>query len=703
MKDLRLQIADCRLQIDNCRLRARRESLCNLQSAICNSKWLGLVALLATVLWAPTTAVAAEPPEVLAELGRRRIYEGESVQYVVTLNHVKDPSPPQLKGFDDFNVVLLGTAPQNFRQTININGRVTTIERYGMRYTYRLTPRRAGDLTVPAPIAKVGGKTLYGPELALIVLAPQQQDVAILEITCKPESVYPMQPFEVTLSVLVKDLPEPYADRDPVSVQRAIRSAPVALEIPWAIDKHLPEGLQPRRGGERWREALRSPGGAGFSMNSIAVRDPLSLFDDDFDSFFRRGFPFGNDSPLMRGPRLVVFEPQPSRVMRKDEYGRDTGYWRYEFRRRFIPKQIGRYEFGPVSLKGKFLTEISSADRAEVEDVYAVAPAITVTVKDVPEENQPESYIGAVGEFQFGAELTPKKARVGDPMTLTLTLCGEGTLHSAYPPDLMKVAGIGEDFKVYEATESGQGDTREFTYSLRPLREGIEQFPSVPVSYFDVNKERYVTLRSEPIPIKVGKADRLASNQIVAARGLPGRNSRGVEVRKEGIFANVTDLGALGDEAIRPGRWLGALGGMAGLYFAIAAVVAVARRRRGDIARQRRQAAASRAHARLRQAKAELKADRAGQCAEHVRAALTGLVADMADLPEAGLTPRDVEKQLETSGVEKKLSDRVGAVLERCDAARYGATDMAVGNLAREAGALLKPLAEQLRSKRRFR
>jgi hypothetical protein len=128
-----------------------------------------------------STLTAAEP-EVIVELGANRVYQGESVLYRVTLNHVENPSPPQLKGFDNFKVESLGQRSLNSSMTRNINGQVTRIERRGQQYSYRLTPLKSGVLRIPAPTAKVGGKTIAGTEKLLDVIAPDKQDLVIMKI-----------------------------------------------------------------------------------------------------------------------------------------------------------------------------------------------------------------------------------------------------------------------------------------------------------------------------------------------------------------------------------------------------------------------------------------------------------------------------------------------------------------------------------------
>ena len=176
------------------------------------------------------------PPEIIVELERSRICEGESVLYRVTLNHVENPSTPILEGFDDFDVQPRGDQSLNSRKVMIINGRRSETIRYGRAYNFVLTPKRVGDLTIPAPTATVNGETLRGKSLVLRVTPPQEQDLAILEIRSDKVSVYPTQDFTVTLTIAVRELPAPYASRDPVAV---LRRNP-ALSIPWINDDTLP-------------------------------------------------------------------------------------------------------------------------------------------------------------------------------------------------------------------------------------------------------------------------------------------------------------------------------------------------------------------------------------------------------------------------------------------------------------------------------
>jgi len=653
-----------------------------------NRNGLALWALLAVV---PLHALAAsEEPEILVEVTLNdrpveQVYEGQSVTYTVTLNHVEKPSPPELKGFDDFDVESLGGRSLDSTHVTVVNDRMTQVVRRGHAYGYRLTPRKTGNLKIPAPVAKVEENVLKGPERSLRVVSAEEQDVAFLEIRSDRREVYPMQPFSVTLSVVVKGIPEPHADREPVSVQRELRRNPPILRVPWieSAKSAAPDGLEPKVDLNKWASPMMNRGRSGFSINRLTAES---------NSFFS----------VFEDRQLAAFRPEAEKIVRPDADGNDVTYWQYEFVRTFTPKKVGRYTFGPVTLQGAFIVDVKEDDVVSVDNVYALARPVDVVVKEVPEEGRPETYIGAVGRFQLTADLAPTEAKVGDPMTLTLALRGEGLLEGVSAPDLDAVSEIANQFRIYEATEEAKSGVSRFTYSLRPLEAAIEEFPSVAVSYFDVESERYVTLRTDPIPIAVTVAERLSDDQIVATPGAAPENRRDLETRREGVFANVTDLRALRDESVRPGLWLLSLVGMGMLYAAVALAAVQIRRLSTDKALVRRRGAVAKARGFVAQARAETEAGRVRPAADLIEDSLVGLVADVVDLPEAGLTPKDVCSQLQALGVEDDLVGRVASLLETCDAARYGTSTQTDG-LSSRAQQVLDDVIRSLKAKKRFR
>lgn len=627
--------------------------------------------LLTVLFLGAGTATHAQSPELIVEIDRTQIYEGESFVYRVTLNHVEDPPQPDLSSFEDFHIESLGQQSLDSRQISIINGRRSEVIRRGRQFTWRLTPKRTGDLTIPAPTAEVDGETLSGRPVEVSVNPPDVQDIVILEQSVDRAAVYPMQPFTVQLTIAVKELPEPARERDPLSVQPQL---PV-LTVPWLDDGRLPEGLTTERSWNQILEPLISRRGDGLQINNIGSPSAFSLFES----------------------RATGFHPQPQRTEREDSQGTPTGYWEYRFHRTLIPERTGTYQLGAVRLKGTFADRMDGAQLTGSE-LYAVSRDVRVTVRDVPTEGRPQSYIGAVGTFELDAELVPSSVRVGDPMTLTLRLTGEGTLNEARPPDIADLPGIAENFRTYEATEESDGQTRTFVYSLRPLDAGVTEFPSIPVSCFDVATEQYVTLRSPAFSVTVTEAETLSDSDIVAAvTGGDDSGASGLERSAGGVFANISDLSALRNERVRPLRWFAAWGGLVVVAAGLSLGISRVQRLAADPALVRRRQAPAAAAAALADADSQLQSGDVTSALDSVRRAMAGVIAAWADVPEEGLTARDAAGHLSRLGVESSLIDQAQQLLQECDAARYGGAGQDGAGLVEQARRLTEELTRALR------
>jgi hypothetical protein len=621
---------------------------------------------------------AAEEPRITASLAKTEIYEGQSVEYQIRVENVDNPPMPEVRGAGDFDVAFLGQQSLGSQFSITINGVRRDVVHHGRAFHYRLTPKRLGTILIPAPVLRIAGKTLSGPVRRLTVLPPNAQDLAAVEQTVDRPAVYPTQPFAVTLSVLVKELPPPAADRDPLSVQ----NPPPVLRIPWLADEELPPGLSPQVDWKTWATRFIDRDGVGFGINGLARQD--SLFSM-----------FGESS-------VVTFRPKSQPVVRRDAQGHEAKYLRYDFSRTFTAKQAGPIALGAVTLQGTFAAGVSESGRLTGREVFAASKPLEITVKGVPAEGRPEDYVGAIGHFALSGSLTPRRLKVGDPMTFTLTLRGSGSLAAVKPPDLGKVAAVAGRFKVYDATQKIEADAASFVYSLRPLAEGQDPFPAVPLAYFDADRQQYVTVQTDPIPMQVARAERLSSDQIVGSLRAAGPLNGELESRREGIFANITDVALVRDQSVHPLAWLMGLGGCAAGYVLVAVGTVMVRRRWEDKSSLRRRAAAARARQRLRTAMAQWHDRRVREAADLVQDSLAGLVADVAGLDEAGLTPKDVLRHLQAWGFPETLTARAGAVLESCDAARYGGTGDS-DSLGEEAREVLESVIETLRTQRRFR
>ena len=630
--------------------------------------------------------------EMIVALDRSTLYEGETLLYQIVLHSdkpVDDAIAPDLSAFNDFLIEVRPKQTQSAMQSssvVIVNGRMvenSSTTQHSVAFTYVLTPRRNGELTVPAPRVVVDGVALRpqsvrvdgralrqasNGSMAISVQPPNGGDAVRLAISTDKERVYPFQPITITLKVHLKVLPGKFEDNDPLSFSRE----PPQLSIPWVDDDALPKGLQPVRNRDTWLTDLLIRGRQrGFSINGLADR-----------SF---SFGFGFDDDVLGRRSLLQFLPSSTLVKLPDGAGEKQTYWQYEFSRTFLPQELGTLTFGPANVKGMFAVADSTAD-AELQRLYAVAPPVAVHVADAPKDNRPAEYIGAFGSFQWNVELQPRKASVGDPLTLTLSLIGHGSTANVTPPNLEKFPEIAGKFKVYPPSEEIDGDVCVFAYTVRPTTTGNILLPSIPIAVFDTETEKFVTLAGKPIPLEVTASETLN----VAASSIPLFGGE-LERSPDGLFANMT-YGAA-DQSMDIVRWAQAMASLLIGYAILACSVFAWKRWNADPVRRRRHGALGRGKRRL----AEIKtAD-----TNALQSVLIGYVADLTDGAEQGMTPKDVCVRLMEFGVPERQVAEVRGILETLDGARFGGLDLhSYGDLVHRIRHLLDDIAQARKSLR---
>ncbi len=90
------------------------------------------------------------------------------------------------------------------------------------------------------------------------------------------------------------------------------------------------------------------------------------------------------------------------------------------------------------------------------------------------------------------------------------------------------------------------------------------------------------------------------------------------------------------------------------------------------------------------------------EAANTVQDSLSGLIADVANRRDSSLTPKDVLRHLRAWDFSDALIARVRALMDSCDAARYGGTSDS-RSLDEEAEEVLEAVTEALRTQKRLR
>ncbi len=144
--------------------------------------------------------------------------------------------------------------------------------------------------------------------------------------------------------------------------------------------------------------------------------------------------------------------------------------------------------------------------RRRMRTVTVTADPGTVTVRPLPTP-APEGFTGAVGHFAITSQIAPEQARVGEPLTWTLTLSGQGNWPDAVglPP-----RSVPNDIEVirprtvrrFEEGALFEGEVGEDLVMI-PTRAGRLHLEPVLFVYFDPERERYETIEVTPPPLEI--------------------------------------------------------------------------------------------------------------------------------------------------------------------------------------------------------
>ncbi len=124
------------------------------------------------------------------------------------------------------------------------------------------------------------------------------------------------------------------------------------------------------------------------------------------------------------------------------------------------------------------------------------APVQAVEVLAPPSKGQPADYNGAVGRFDVRASLAPSSGAMFAPMTLKIEVTGQGNLDRVSIPGLSSSA----NWKTYppSAKLTPEG-TKIFEQAVVPQASGRIELPSLSFSFFDPERNQYVTRSTTPI------------------------------------------------------------------------------------------------------------------------------------------------------------------------------------------------------------
>jgi hypothetical protein len=168
------------------------------------------------------------------------------------------------------------------------------------------------------------------------------------------------------------------------------------------------------------------------------------------------------------------------------------------------------------------------------KDINVQSPAQELKVLALPAEGRPADFHGAIGSFAIESDVSPAKADVGDPLTLTMRVVGSGNFDRVDSTMLDHL----EHWKTYppKSTFNTNDPLRHkgekvFEQPLIASQPGAQTVPPLSFSYFDPSTKRYETVHSAPLHVTISPslADSTQTALQVAASGASAAANKAAE------------------------------------------------------------------------------------------------------------------------------------------------------------------------------
>ena len=351
-----------------------------------------------------------------------------------------------------------------------------------------------------------------------------------------------------------------------------------------------------------------------------------------------------------------------------------------------IPQQSGTITIDPAELV--CLVNIRTAPSASsslfdrfFQDEYrtirkrVTTPVVKVRVNPLP-AGQPASFGGGVGNFGISARLTTDNLKTHDAASLIITVSGRGNVALLEEPKV----NFPPDFEVYdtkttENTDKGNGGTsgsKSFEYPFIPRSHGDFTIEPVEYAYYDVNAGKYVTLRTEPLHIKVAKGkggDSIPSAAV--ASGVERKDVMSLADDIRFIFTGKPNLSGSGSFFVGSVLFWILLAlmivGAVVVYLAFRKVAAM----RADVAGTKNRRATKMARTRLKLAGEYLDKNLYTAFYEELHKALIGFVSDKLNMDMSEISKDNIASALTGGGVSVEQTKAFTNLLDACEFARY--------------------------------
>ncbi len=384
-------------------------------------------------------AATAPAAKFSATLDRDTITLGENAALSLTFEGGSPNDVPQLPPIANLQFSYIGPSSQfSF-----MNGQTSST----VTHNFQVTPRQAGEYTIPALTVAVNGQRFSTQPLKLRVLKPNAPSPEA--VTSGTQAAF----LRLQLPKTNVFLGEMIAGELQVYIRQGVR----LVESPHLQDLPV-DGLSVGKIGQGQQRQVR----IGNSVYTV-INAPVA-------------FTVVKTGPLKIGPVTAALTALADSSNR---------------RRNSIFEQLGMED------------PFSSGERKQITVASETAHLQSLPL---PQENVPPGFNGAIGSYSLNVSVGPTNVATGDPITVRVQITGRGSLNALTLPE----QNAWKEFKTYPpnvntelSDQLGLQGTKTFEQIIVPQTTDIKELPAFSFSYFDPEVKAYRTLTQPAVALTV--------------------------------------------------------------------------------------------------------------------------------------------------------------------------------------------------------
>ncbi len=368
-----------------------------------------------------------------------------------------------------------------------------------------------------------------------------------------------------------------------------------------------------------------------------------------------------------------------------------------------VPQRSGALTLDPMSIEciAQVRTESNRRQSNDPFDIFFNDPffnrnivnvkkelstnTLTVDVKSLPANQKPDSFAGAVGNYNFRSDIDKTELKTNEAFTLTLTVVGSGNIELLQMPAPV----FPPDFEVYDpkitvspnVTAQGLSGTKKAEYLVIPRRAGNFNLAPVEFSFFNPANGTYSTIQSEAYSIHVEKGSGEEGDGSIYASNQEGIKYLGSDIRH--IMTGKAQLKPKHSVFFGTPAYFVILLAMLLAFIVLLLVSKKHEQQKQDTMANRNKKATKVARGRLKKAEQYLKVKDQDNFYIEMSQALWGYISDKLGIERSKLSMDTVSEAMKEKNVPDDLTNQFIDTLNSCEFARFapGSAEEKMGDL----------------------